>query len=71
MWDTLAPLAAGGPSALLGLVVLAIIRGWLIPSRSHEREIRYHERTITALEKTVDEQQKQISALMNLREPPS
>jgi hypothetical protein len=73
MWDTLAPLAIqGGPSALLGLVIVSIVRGWLIPKVSHEREIAYRERTITALEETVAEQHKQIGILLGrLREPSS
>ncbi len=72
MWDTVAVLAQGGPSALLGLVILSIVRGWLIPKTTHEREIGYRERTITALEATVAEREKQIAILLGrLREPPS
>ena len=73
MWDTLAPFAVqGGPSALLGLVILSIVRGWLIPKASHEREMSYRERTITALEATVAEKDKQIGIrLGKLREPPT
>lgn len=70
MWQSLATLAVtGGPWSLLALVIVSIVRGWLIPKASHEREIAYRERTITALEDTVAEREKQISILLGrLRE---
>lgn len=63
----LAALLNGGP---LVLTVVSIIRGWLIPSATHLREIGYLERTIATQERTIAERDRQIDALLGrAREP--
>lgn len=38
MWETLGALAVqGGPWGLVGFGVLSLMRGWLIPARTHDR----------------------------------
>lgn len=41
------------PSALLGLCILAIITGRLIPLKTHERELQIRDRQITYLEQAL------------------
>ena len=63
MWETLAALAQGGPWALVGLCVVSIFTGWLIPRSSHLREIGYLEREAKAKDETIAELKDQIKIL--------
>ena len=70
MWEALA--VQGGPWALVGMVVLSIIRGWLIPRRTHLDRVADLKAAIAALEETVHEQKTQIGILLGrVREPSS
>ncbi len=40
MWEVLGPLALqAGPWGLIGVVVLSILRGWLIPRPTHDLRV--------------------------------
>lgn len=54
----------GGPWGLLGLVVVSVIRGWLIPRRLHLDRVGDLKAAIAALEATVAEQKQQINILL-------
>ena len=63
--DPLASLALqGGGWGLVSLTVVALIRGWLIPRRTHLQITGLLEKANQALEATVSEQKKQIEILM-------
>jgi hypothetical protein len=65
MSDPLATFALqGGSWGLVGLVVLSLIRGWLIPRSTHQEIVAKLERAILKLEATVAEREHQVSALM-------
>lgn len=66
MWETLA--VQGGPWALVGLCVVSIFRGWLIPRSSHLREIGYLEREARAKDATIVELKDQIKILAGSRD---
>lgn len=69
MWDSLSTLAVqGGPLGLVSLCVVSILRGWLIPRRTHQDRVGDLKAAIAALEDTVSEQKQQIALLMG-REP--
>lgn len=67
MWETLA--VQGGPWALVGIFVLSVFRGWLIPRRTHEDRVSDLKAAIAALEETVHEQKTQISILLGRKDP--
>lgn len=46
--------ALGTFSGLAVLIVISIMRGWLIPKATHEREIAHYEARITELKSTND-----------------
>jgi len=70
VWETLA--VQGGPWALIGMVVLSIVRGWLIPRRTHLDRVADLKAAISALEETVHEQKTQMGILLGrVREPSS
>lgn len=73
MWEVLGPLALqGGPWGLIALGVLSILRGWLIPRRTHMDRVGDLKAAIAALEATVQEQKGQIGILLGrVREPTS
>ena len=73
MWEVLGPLAMqAGPWGLIAFVVLAILRGWLIPRRTHMDRVGDLKAAIAALEATVHEQKGQIGILLGrVREPTS
>lgn len=63
--DPLASLALqGGPWGLVGLVVVSLIRGWLIPRTTHREIVGRLENAIKALEATVAEREKQVGLLL-------
>ncbi|GEE00171.1 hypothetical protein nbrc107696_06170 [Gordonia spumicola] len=45
------PWADLGSGALLAAVVVMILRGWLIPRRTHDREIRFKDEQIVELKR--------------------
>lgn len=64
--DPLASLALqGGPWGLVGLVVVSLIRGWLIPRTTHREIVGRLENAIKALEATVAEREKQVGLLLS------
>jgi hypothetical protein len=56
--------------SVLALVVTALVRGWLIPRRTHEDRVGDLRAAIKALEMTVGEQKTQISILLGGRKDP-
>lgn len=68
MWDWPSIVLNGGIS---GLVVVSIIRGWLIPRRTHLDRVADLKAAIAALEETVHEQKTQISILLGRAREPS
>ena len=70
MWDSLSAVALqGGPWTLISLFVLSILRGWLIPHRTHQDRVSDLKAAIAALEETVAEKDKQISILLGRSVP--
>ena len=72
MWPALGTvITSGGPWALVGLVVVSLIRGWLIPRTTHSDRIADYKAAVKALEATVAEQKQTIAILTaaRLREP--
>jgi hypothetical protein len=72
VWQTLGSLATqGGPWGLVAFGVLSILRGWLIPRRTHMDRVADLKAAISALEVTVREREKQIGILLGqgAREP--
>lgn len=68
MWETLA--VQGGPWAVICMVVYSIIRGWLIPRRTHLDRVADLKAAIAALEETVRERETQVGILLGrVREP--
>lgn len=69
MWELAAQV---GPSGLLTLVAVSLLRGWLVPRSQLLREIGYLERANQALEATVVEKDRQLQILLgHPREPTS
>ena len=70
MWDSLSAIAlTGGPWTLVSLFVVSILRGWLIPRRTHQDRIGDLKAAIAALEDTVAEKDKQLSILLGRTGP--
>ena len=70
MWESLSAAAlTGGPWTLVSLFVLSILRGWVIPRRTHQDRVSDLKAAIAALEETVVEKDKQISILLGRRVP--
>lgn len=70
--DPLATLALqGGGWGLVGLTVIALIRGWLIPRRTHREIVGLLEHATSTLEATVAEQKRQIATLMTSAKEPA
>lgn len=68
VWDwTLAQWINGGVS---GLVVVSLVRGWLIPRRTHLDRVADLKAAIAALEETVHEQKTQIGILLGRKDVP-
>lgn len=69
MWDSLSTLAVqGGPWGLVSLCVISVLRGWLIPRRTHLDRVGDLKAAIAALEDTVVELKAQNAMLMG-RDP--
>ena len=67
--DPLALLALqGGPWGLVGLAVLSVWRGWLIPRSTHRERVADLKAAIDAQAKTIAERDKQIGILLGLRD---
>lgn len=69
MWESVGQIAVkGGPWSIVGLVVVSLIQGWLIPRRTHLDRVEDLRAIITALEATVLEQKQQIAVLLGARD---
>lgn len=63
MWESL--VLEGGPWGVAAIVVVSLIRGWLIPRRTHLDRIEDLKATISALEATVAVREQQINILLS------
>lgn len=62
--------AKAGPWGIVALVVVSLIRGWLIPRRTHVDRVEDLKAAITALQATVAEREHQVAVLLGrAREP--
>lgn len=74
VWEAV---AQAGPWGLIAFVVLAILRGWLVPLRWHERQVAQMEKRIEDHKETgaiwkeiAEERRVQIATLMgHVKEP--
>jgi len=68
--DSLGDLWQAGPSGVVLLFVVSILRGWLIPRRVHLDRVADLKATIEAQQETIAEQKLQIGILLGrAREP--
>jgi hypothetical protein len=58
-----------GNGSLGVLVVVSLVRGWLIPRRTHLDRVADLKAAIAALEETVHERETQISILLGRKDP--
>lgn len=69
MWEALGTLALqGGPWGVLLFTAMSIIRGWLIPRRTHLDRVGDLKAAIAALEETVAEKDRQLAILLGRRQ---
>lgn len=65
MWEQLA--IQGGPWGLVGLVVVSLIRGWLIPRTTHRDRIADYRAAIADKDATIAELRAQQAILLGAR----
>lgn len=71
MWDWTSAVQWVGNGSIGTLVLVSLIRGWLIPRRTHLDRVGDLKAAIAALEDTVSEQKQQISILLGHKDPVS
>lgn len=65
--DALAAIAVqGGPWGIVGLVVVSLVRGWLIPRSTHRERIGDYKAAAEDKDETIAELRKQVSILLGL-----
>lgn len=69
--DALAAIAVqGGPWGIVGLVVVSLVRGWLIPRSTHRERIGDYKMALKDKDVTIAEQRQQVSILLGLSRGP-
>lgn len=63
MWSELGPYL-GSAGGILGLAVIAVLTGLLVPLRTHNRELRAKQAEIDRLTKALDKAENQRDRLM-------
>ncbi len=71
VWDWTSAAQWVGNGSLGALVVVSLVRGWLIPRRTHLDRVGDLKAAIAALEETVAEQKQQIGILLGRKDPVS
>lgn len=66
MWESIGPYLA--PTSLIGLTVVSLIRGWLIPRSWHRERIQDYKDTIAAKDATIAELKAQLAVLLGAKE---
>jgi hypothetical protein len=71
-WVTIVGLKDAGPWSLVGIFVLSLLGGWLIPRWTHKERIAdlkeqlaEHKETITFLQAALEKRDEQVSLLAN------